>query len=401
MIDNKRIGISFFAKGDYDNAIKHLEQAIIDDINDPEIYYQLAVIYAGKREYEKALNFSDRAVALDPTYGGYHVNRGAILGSLGRIKEALQQYQLAVKLSPNSPVAHWNLAFEQLKYPRYWEEGWKNYAYRKLHSPTHYARSFLPAPPKGFHQNKDKVLLIHGEQGLGDGAFGMRFLKNLKQEFKKVHLEVTPALVNLFFGHPYIDDIFARPADGAFPYPEADYNMPMLDLVDWIGVKYKDLKNYAPPYLFPDEELVEAFKQQLPIGPNIGVCWHGSRTHANDCNRSIPCEMLEPVKNYGEVIALTTEPPTIDLLTGDSFLSDAKYTLALCASLDMVITVDTFIANLCGAANIPCMVLHPYVMEWRWHHKELYPSCINIRQKEIGNWETVVSEVCTRLEALK
>ena len=175
----------------------------------------------------------------------------------------------------------------------------------------------------------------------------------------------------------------------------------MLDLVTWLGVKYSDLKDYAPPYIFPQEEIVDAFKQKLPKGFNIGVCWNGSRTHSNDFNRSIPCEMLEPLRQYGNLISLSPEQHTIEMFAGADFLSDPIYTLALCSCMDAIVTVDTFLANLCGAANISCMVIHPYVMEWRWHHKDLYPSCTNIKQSEIGNWEPVVQKVCTRLEALK
>lgn len=392
MVDNKRIGLMLYAKGDYEQALEKFEEALDEDPNDPELCYQVAVILAGRRDYGTALHYSSRAVALDPVYGGYRVNYGAILGAMGRTDEAVEQYRLAVRLSPNSPVAHWNLAFEQLKNPAEWKEGWKNYAYRKLHSPGLYYRSFLPRPPKG-EDCRNKVLLVHAEQGLGDAVFGFRFLKNLKSMFKKVYFEVSPQLVNLFHGHPYVDMVFGRPLDNAFPYPDVDYDITLLDLPEWLDVEYGDLPEYAPPYLHSDVRTVEAFGYALPEGKNIGVCWHGSRSHANDVHRSMPCELLEPLREKGNLVALTQEPPTIDMLTGDGFLSDAKYTLAFCECMDAIATVDTFVANLCGAAGIPCFVMHHYNMEWRWHHPDIYPSCVNVKQEKFGDWESVVKRI--------
>ena len=48
-------------------------------------------------------------------------------------------------------------------------------------------------------------------------------------------------------------------------------------------------------------------------------------------------------------------------------LIDFSQTAAAMANLDLVICNDTSLAHLAGAMGIPCWVLLPYEVNWRWH----------------------------------
>ena len=71
-------------------------------------------------------------------------------------------------------------------------------------------------------------------------------------------------------------------------------------------------------------------------------------------------------------------------------------------SLDLVICNDTSLAHLAGALGIPCFVVLPYEVNWRWHDDlskcDWYDSIKLFRQKEIGNWDNVFAEIKTILE---
>ena len=72
-------------------------------------------------------------------------------------------------------------------------------------------------------------------------------------------------------------------------------------------------------------------------------------------------------------------------------------TAAALMNLDLVICNDTSLAHLAGALGVPCFVLLPYEVNWRWHDDlskcDWYNSIKLFRQDSIGNWENVFKEV--------
>ncbi|VVA98674.1 unnamed protein product [Arabis nemorensis] len=68
-------------------------------LTDPEI--------ATNRRIEE---YCDRAIELDPENAAYHSNRGAALWRIGKIWEAVKEYEKAINLNPKLVRAHNNLA---------------------------------------------------------------------------------------------------------------------------------------------------------------------------------------------------------------------------------------------------------------------------------------------------
>ena len=58
-----------------------------------------ALYYA--QEYDKALQFIGAVVSLNPDDAIAQYNKGVALGGLGRIEEALQAYEEAIRLNPD------------------------------------------------------------------------------------------------------------------------------------------------------------------------------------------------------------------------------------------------------------------------------------------------------------
>ena len=82
---------------------------------------------------------------------------------------------------------------------------------------------------------------------------------------------------------------------------------------------------------------------------------------------------------------------------GDNPLDDARVMRAL----DLVITVDTMTAHLAGALGRRTWTLLPYTADWRWmverSDSPWYPTMRLFRQREEGNWTTVIDEVIDSL----
>ena len=62
-----------------------------------------------------------------------------------------------------------------------------------------------------------------------------------------------------------------------------------------------------------------------------------------------------------------------------------------------MITVDTALAHLAGAMNVPVWVAVPFAPDWRWMRgtdtSPWYPSMRLFRQKRPGNWDGVFSDI--------
>ena len=76
---------------------------------------------------------------------------------------------------------------------------------------------------------------------------------------------------------------------------------------------------------------------------------------------------------------------------------DFKQTAAALMNLDLLICNDTSLAHLAGVLGVPCFMVVPYEVNWRWHenHKKCdwYDSVKIFRQKSMGKWDSVFEDV--------
>ena len=83
---------------------------------------------------------------------------------------------------------------------------------------------------------------------------------------------------------------------------------------------------------------------------------------------------------------------------------DFLNTAAIIKNLDLVISIDTSIAHLSGAINMPTWILLSYSPDWRWlvdrNDSPWYPSVKIFRQNKQGDWSKVILSVKKELENL-
>jgi hypothetical protein len=85
-------------------------------------------------------------------------------------------------------------------------------------------------------------------------------------------------------------------------------------------------------------------------------------------------------------------------------LQDFSDTAALIENLDLVISVDTSMAHLAGALGKPGWILNRFDSCWRWlvgrTDSPWYPTAKVYQQTRAGDWETVLRQVRSDLDAL-
>ncbi|MCJ2024792.1 tetratricopeptide repeat protein [Methylobacterium sp. J-067] len=91
-----------------------LEKALELDPNLAIAHSNLAGFLHKRSSYAEAMHHADRAVAIDATCSGAHVNRGLILKSLGRLHDSIAAMDTAIALAPRDIDAHSNRLFTKL-----------------------------------------------------------------------------------------------------------------------------------------------------------------------------------------------------------------------------------------------------------------------------------------------
>jgi Tfp pilus assembly protein PilF len=86
--------------------------------NSPITLTNLGLVYAKRKEYQKAERYFREAMLHKPDYTDPHLNLGSLMMELGRLEEAEWQLRAAVALSPLVPSCHNKLGKLYLKEER-------------------------------------------------------------------------------------------------------------------------------------------------------------------------------------------------------------------------------------------------------------------------------------------
>ncbi len=266
---------------------------------------------------------------------------------------------------------------------------------------------------------RDRTLLVHGEQGLGDHMMFVRFLPLVAARGGTVLLEIRAELHALLrtalSSCPNIELVVQGAALPAFDMEVALESVPQR-----LGVDLADIPA-SVPYLHAEPERVARWRARLGRPPllQVGLVWQGNPKAQADYGRSMPLELLEPVLavSGASFVALQKEHgleqlaglaarypirhPGPDYDDGpDAFLDAA----AILENLDLVVTTDTALAHLAGALGRPTWVLLKHAPDWRWltgrDDSPWYPTFRLYRQPRTGDWASVVQVVARDLRRL-
>ncbi len=90
------LGLIYYARKEYDPALKLLETGRQIQPQDVETYNNIGVIYLQRGEVEKARGYFEQAVAIDPTYSDAHNNLGSVYYSKRDYRKSLEHFEIAL-----------------------------------------------------------------------------------------------------------------------------------------------------------------------------------------------------------------------------------------------------------------------------------------------------------------
>jgi hypothetical protein len=212
-----------------------------------------------------------------------------------------------------------------------------------------------------------KRVVVCAEQGFGDQIMWGRYLGLLRDAGADVVVVCHPRLMRLFETLGF----WTRPCFTDQPIPEGDYWTHFGSLPLRLGAFEPPEPNYFG---------------LTGSGGGVGVL-----TFAGQPNRTLPPRQRDQLLSLGR-----------DLSPQATGAFDFFDTARIVAELDLVISVDTAVANLSASLGKPTWVLLPPHPDFRWGpqggRSAWYPDVVQFRQSQSGNWQSVLAQVVVRMK---
>jgi tetratricopeptide (TPR) repeat protein len=366
--------------GRQDDAIRVGRHALQFDQRDIQTLHNLALVHYRRLELDESIAYARRALALDPSAAGPHL-------------------QLAESLLVRGEFA----------------EGWREYEWRFR------VPGAAPPLPAGDRPQWDgtalgeQTLLLVADQGFGDTLQFARYISWVCGGCSDVVVAADPGL------HPLLRQLSksARLVDRWDRCPPSAPYCPLSGLPRLHGTTLETIPNRIP-YLQADPRRVAQWRVRLdaltPAGARrVGIVWAGRSTHNNDLNRSASLAAfgaLAELDNLGLVslqkgagqAGISSYFGRAPLVNLGAAIADFADTAAVIETLDLVVTVDTVVAHLAGAMGKPVWIMLPYAPDWRWlldrDDSPWYPTARLFRQPRPRDWDTVARRIADSLSSL-
>ncbi len=388
----------------YNEALEYYEKALSIDNQMPTTLNNSALILQKLGRLPEAFKSVETAIKLKNDDWCYWNNLGTLYLELGQYQNSLNAFKHALSLGGDEHFIEKNCALAQLTLGNY-ETGWKLYEHRWfIDFFQQYKREFPQPKWLGQFPITGKCIFIHSEQGVGDCLQFCRYAKLLIDQGAIVYLETDESYESLFHS---IDPRIHLIKQGETP-EFFDCFIPMLSLPLAFGTTVETIPSFNQ-YFYIQKNRLDTWKQRLgkQTKPRIGLVWSGYAGHKNDRNRSIRLETL--VKNLPQAFeyhSLQKEKREGDELVFHQYqclhdhadqLTNYEETGALASQMDLIISVDTSVAHLCGTLGLETWILIAHAPDYRWllnrQDSPWYPSVRLFRQTHWNNWSSVVSAI--------
>jgi tetratricopeptide (TPR) repeat protein len=360
-------------------------------------------------EHETAKELYEASLKINGGYFDPLFNLAMLLKSDGEVTRAISLFEKAKGLTRDTEKVDWFLSQCHLLLGRF-KEGWALYEsrfYERGHGPD------LPIPRWDGTRLKEEKLLVWSEQGIGDELMFSCLIPDLMRRAALVDYECDARLLPLFSrtypGITFLDqNAHARHLRKGY-----DLYCPAGDLPKLLSIEKKDPASFdalKTSQEINDKFTFQAGADEIRKKPRVGLSYQTSSREGKV--RTPPVDFWKPLLERAntEIVDLQNPPDSDSSLlnqlgyTGGyslpfhlDFFNDIDALASLIQSLDLVITIDNYIAHLAGRLGKKTIILLPVSPNWRWLLTRAdsiwYPDAHLIRQSSPGNWDGVQEEM--------
>ena len=336
--------------------------------------------------YKKALKYTDNKCP-------FYYNLGISYSKSSKYILANRYFQKALKLSSDNKHIIRAISANYFK-QRKFKEGYKYFINQYDNKELYKFKKIWDGK-----KHKDKVLFIYPDMAYGDHIQFSRYLPFLKDKFKKVK----------FFVYPDLKELFENNFDGIEfieKIPRYDYFVSLMNLPYYLKLDFNNIP-FSCGYLDAPTANIKSDKLK------IGICWEaGNADIRSSIHRTININEFAKLFKQQEYdfYSFQVNPSTDDYLKynlknlGKDF-NNFNDTASALKAMDLLISVDTSVANLAGALGIKTFMLLPYYADWRWFDNtqttEWYDSVRIFKQTQKNNWENEINRIILELTKLK
>lgn len=384
----------------FDKALDFANKAIEINQSDILAINNLASIYINLKNYNLASNFLEKGLKLYPQHPLIHLNLGVLNKNLNDLDKAKLHFQQSINSNPHLYDAYLYKSLIELSENNF-QEGWDNYEYRWYKQDTR----IKPSCAKWDGSKNFQHILLWGEQGLGEQILFGSIISEVLTVFKKITLVIDEKLKPIFQeSFPEIN--VYNPQDN-WNKEDFDCHLPMASLGKFFR---KDLNKFDNSKSYLD--LISAKRDSQKI--RCGLSWKSVNSVEGNLksihlNQLLPLLKMENIDFFN--VQYTDEKKEIEqfniqnnvkiqninnLDTFNDLYNLSKYL----KSFDLLVSISNTTAHLAGALSIPTLLLLPQSVGklWYWSNtiadKNLwYPSVKIFRQEIDGNWDLEIPKV--------
>lgn len=378
--------------------------------------FNLASAYKIAGDLEKAIDTYKKATEIYPLNADAYFNMGLIYDNMGNPQESVKCYKQAIELNPDDMETRYFTALSYFK-NRDYKHGFPYFESRLCRQSAlvtqaaTYPNLIQNTPIWQGEDISDKTIYTYYEAGFGDMLMFSRYLPLLQERCKKIILKPQVPLVELFeYNFPEIEVMRYFEPESELRF---DYHIPMLSLPYVLGLDENNMFVGKSGYLKSNPEIAEMYKKQYFDNDSfkIGIKWRGNTHYEMDRVIDIKSftklfnlpntkfysfQTFEGSDDLNEIIN------DYDIVDIGSTVKNFADTAGALENMDMIICNDTSLVHLAGAMHKPCMVLLPYLYNWRWHldldNCDWYDTVKLYRQKNRGDWDEVFDRIYNDLK---
>lgn len=419
------IATLFHQRGWNGLAIRLFKELLKKHEGAPEMWCNLGTAYKAEHMDKEAEEAWRRALALRES-AEYYANLSTLYINKGGQERGLEYASKAVDMNP-SPKNQWNYALALIENGQ-WEEGLVRYEYG-LQTGDRPMKDYGEGVKywEGQELTKDDVIVVYGEQGLGDEImFASALLDMIAYAADRFGATV------IYDCHERLETTMKR----SFPMITIKGSRKQTEIPGWASehkITWKVgigslFKHFHPkgdfhrlPYLTVDSEKVSQYRELLGSfgeGPYLGVGWTGGHKRTHGHERSLKLSQLNPImEKAGTVISLQYTdgaeekvdrhrqntginihhfPDVVEAWESEGVKYhgfDYDETLHLLAALDAVVAINTTAVHACGALGVKCITLTPDNCAWRYtgcgEHMCMYGDHVTV-VRENGDWSGAI-----------